>query len=219
MVRRRAAIGSITCPPCLRVIFFWIMAWIPDLASVSTRLPVKSGDLQRKRQRQGGQCNDRFSVFKYSIDVLPKLIMKVAIRQLCSYGAMHPERDIMSWPEIVGTLQLFSFSFSSKGWDRRCVSLRPLDSQVAADLVPRLRDWPSVDLGRDLGGASPLLGCLACGLQPAWMADLLGMVGRHICGGPHWCGNQHSHGPWAFYGPMAEVVSLNRIGDRIVADK
>jgi hypothetical protein len=54
----------------------------------------------------------------------------------------------MSGPEIVGSLQMFSVS--SKGWDRRCVSLRPLDSQVAADLIPRLWEPTLEALGGNL---------------------------------------------------------------------
>lgn len=62
--------------------------------------------------------------------------MKVALRQLCSYGAMHPDRDLMSGPEIVGELGMVSRT--GKGWARRYASLRPLDSHIAPDLVPKL---------------------------------------------------------------------------------
>ena len=73
--------------------------------------------------------------------------MKVALRQLCSYGAMVPDRDVLSQPEIVGDLGMASKT--GKGWARRYASLRPIDSQIAADLVPRLWEPELEALGSD----------------------------------------------------------------------
>jgi hypothetical protein len=42
----------------------------------------------------------------------------------------------MSGPEVVGALGMASIT--GKGWARNYASLRSLDSQIAADLVPRL---------------------------------------------------------------------------------